>query len=65
MKIEFLGHGLFDEQDDTVGNYLHKSFQDKNFDTFQCFVAFTTLSGLSVFMDKLENEKPRYKTIEF
>ena len=43
MKFEFLGHGLFDEHDTTVGNYLHKSFQDKNFDTFQCFVAFTTL----------------------
>lgn len=65
MKFEFLGHGLFDDQDNTVGNYLHKSFQDKNFNSFQCFVAFTTLSGLSVFMDKLVYEKERYKTIEF
>ncbi|OAQ42701.1 hypothetical protein A5893_17345 [Pedobacter psychrophilus] len=65
MKFEFLGHGLFDEHDTTVGNYLHKSFQDKNFDTFQCFVAFTTLSGLSVFIDELEAVKERYKKIEF
>ena len=65
MKFEFLGHGLFDEHDTTVGNYLHKSFQDKNFDTFQCFVAFTTLSGLSVFIDELEAVKERYRKIEF
>lgn len=65
MKFEFLGHGLFDEHDTTVGNYLHKSFKDKNFDTFQCFVAFTTLSGLSVFIDELEKVKTRYKKIEF
>lgn len=65
MKFEFLGHGLFDEHDSTVGNYLHKSFQDKNFDTFQCFVAFTTLSGLSVFIDELEKVKSKYKKIEF
>lgn len=65
MKFEFLGHGLFDEHDTTVGNYLHKSFQDKNFDTFQCFVAFTTLSGLSVFIDELDAVQERYKKIEF
>ena len=29
MKIEFLGHGIFEEQNNTVGNYLHKSFKDK------------------------------------
>ena len=52
MKFEFLGHGLFDEH-------------DKNFDTFQCFVAFTTLSGLSVFIDELEAVKERYRKIEF
>jgi HKD family nuclease len=65
MKFEFLGHGLFDEYGTTVGNYLHKSFKDENFDTFQCFVAFTTLSGLSVFIDELEKVKTRYKKIEF
>ena len=61
MKIEFLGHGIFEEQDNTVGNYLHKSFKDKNFDTFKCFVAYTTLSGLSIFMDELEKVKNKYK----
>lgn len=65
MKIEFLGHGIFEEQDNTVGNYLHKSFKDKNFDTFKCFVAYTTLSGLSIFMDELEKVKHKYKKIEF
>ena len=65
MKIEFLGHGLFEEHDSTVGNYLHKSFQDLHFDTFQCFVAFTTLSGLSVFIDGLETTKSRFKKVEF
>jgi HKD family nuclease len=65
MKIEFLGHGIFEEQDNTVGNYLHKSFKDKNFDTFKCFVAYTTLSGLSIFIDELEKVKHKYKKIEF
>lgn len=65
MKIEFLGHGIFEEQDNTVGNYLHKSFKDKNFDTFKCFVAYTTLSGLSIFIDELEKVKHIYKKIEF
>ena len=65
MKIEFLGHGIFEEQDNTVGNYLHKSFKDKNFDTFKCFVAYTTLSGLSIFIDELEKVKLNYKKIEF
>ena len=65
MKIEFLGHGIFEEQDNTVGNYLHKSFKDKNFNTFKCFVAYTTLSGLSIFMDELEKVKHKYKKIEF
>lgn len=65
MKIEFLGHGLFEEQDNTVGNYLHKSFKDKNFDTFKCFVAYTTLSGLSIFIDELEKVRNKYKKIEF
>jgi HKD family nuclease len=65
MKIEFLGHGIFEEQDNTVGNYLHKSFKDKNFDTFKCFVAYTTLSGLSIFIDELERVKLHYKKIEF
>lgn len=65
MKIEFLGHGIFEEQDNTVGNYLHKSFKDKNFDTFKCFVAYTTLSGLSIFIDELEKAKHKYKKIEF
>lgn len=65
MKIEFLGHGIFEEQDSTVGNYLHKSFKDKNFHTFKCFVAYTTLSGLSIFIDELEKVKLNYKKIEF
>jgi HKD family nuclease len=65
MKIEFLGHGIFEEQDNTVGNYLHKSFKDKNYDTFKCFVAYTTLSGLSIFIDELEKVKLNYKKIEF
>lgn len=65
MKFEFLGHGLFDEHDKTVGNYLHKSFKDKKFDVFQCFIAYTTLSGLSVFIDELEKVKKKYKKIEF
>jgi HKD family nuclease len=65
MKIEFLGHGIFEEQDNTVGNYLHKSFKDKNFDTFKCFVAYTTLSGLSIFIDELEKVILNYKKIEF
>lgn len=65
MKIEFLGHGIFEEQDNTVGNYLHKSFKDKNFDTFKCFVAYTTLSVLSIFIDELEKVKLNYKKIEF
>ena len=65
MKIEFLGHGIFEEQDNTVGNYLHKSFKDKNFDSFKCFVAYTTLSGLSIFIDELEKVKHKYKNIEF
>jgi len=64
MKIEFLGHGILEEQDNTVGNYLHKSFKDKNFDTFKCFVAYTTLSGLSIFIDELEKVKLNYKKIE-
>jgi HKD family nuclease len=64
MKLQFLGHGLTDENDFTVGNYLRNSFKDPNYTSFECFVAYTTLSGLSIFIDELEEAKSRFSKIE-
>lgn len=64
MKLQFLGHGLTDENELTVGNYLRSSFKSDNYNSFKAFVAFTTLSGLSIFIDELENAKQTYKEIE-
>ena len=64
MKLQFLGHGLSDENDFTVGNYLRNSFKDHNYTSFEGFIAYTTLSGLSIFIDELEEAKPRFSKIE-
>ena len=65
MKIDFLGHGLGADQNKTVANYLRNSFGDPNYDFFQGFIAYASLSGINFFVDKIEQRKEHFKDLTF
>jgi HKD family nuclease len=65
MKIDFIGHGLGADQNKTVANYLRNSFGDPNYDFFQGFIAYASLSGINFFVEKIEQRKERFKDLTF
>jgi HKD family nuclease len=65
MKTTFLGHGLDSENKNTVGKQLTISFEGKDYNRFNGFVAFATLSGVKSLKSNLEIAKLNYEHIRF
>lgn len=56
MQVRFLGQGLIDSTE-SAGSILIESFQDNEFQSFSCFVAFVGVSGLRQLESHIENSK--------
>jgi HKD family nuclease len=65
MKTTFLGHGLDFENKNNVRKQLEESFESKVYNKFNGFVAFATLSGVSLLKSNLEIAKSNYEHIRF
>lgn len=65
MQLNFIGHGLDPTNENTVGNVLATSFQDKKFDSFIGLVAFASISGVRKLLPFINNAKPSYKNLTF
>lgn len=65
MRIEFLGHGLHENNTNTVGHVLIDSFRNSDYYSFIGFSAFTKMSGINRIKDELLTAKEYFKTIKF
>ncbi|MGN6801232.1 MAG: phospholipase D-like domain-containing protein, partial [Ginsengibacter sp.] len=65
MQVNFIGHGLDPDNENTVGNLLATSFQDPKFDTFFSLVAFASTSGVRLLMPFILDAKAKYKELVF
>ncbi len=65
MKTTFLGHGLDSENKNNVGKQLAISFESKDYNRFNGFVAFATLSGVKSLKSSLQIAKSNYEHIRF
>lgn len=63
MQVAFLGQGL-DQNDSSVGNELLRSFADKDFDEFYCFVGFASAKGIELLSDALTNSKAKFSKFQ-
>lgn len=65
MQVNFIGHGLDPNNENTVGNLLATSFQDPKFDSFFSLVAFASNSGVRLLMPFILEAKEKYKELCF
>lgn len=65
MRIEFLGHGLHENNTNTVGHVLIDSFRNPDYYSFVGFSAFTKMSGLNKIKDVLLTARNYFKSIKF
>lgn len=65
MKATFLGHGLDSKNKFNVGKQLAVSFDSSNYDTFNGFVAFAAVSGVSAILKNLKKAKGNYSQLRF
>jgi len=65
MKIEFLGHGLHDNNINTVGDWLCSTLRDSDYHSFVGFSAFTKMSGINRIKNDLLIAKKSYSSIKF
>lgn len=65
MRIEFLGHGLHENNTNTVGHVLIDSFRNPDYYSFIGFSAFTKMSGLNKLRDELLKARNYFKSIKF
>lgn len=65
MKATFLGHGLDSKNKFNVGKQLAVSFDSSNYDTFNGFVAFAAVSGVSAILKNLKKAKGNYNQLRF
>lgn len=65
MIVEFLGHGLHYEEDETCGNHICSAIQDNSFDKITFIIAFLRKTGLDYLVPFLKNAKKAKKQITF
>lgn len=65
MTVDFIGHGFGADPNRTVANYLRSSFGDPNYDIFQGFIAYASLSGIRIFIEKIKERKDCFREIVF
>lgn len=65
MRIEFLGHGLHENNTNTVGHVLIDSFRNSDYYSFIGFSAFTKMSGINKIKGELLKAKDYFKSIKF
>jgi HKD family nuclease len=64
VRIEFLGHGLHENNTNTVGHVLIDSFRNSDYYSFIGFSAFTKMSGINRIKEELLTAKEYFKTIK-
>jgi HKD family nuclease len=65
MRIEFLGHGLLEDNSNTVGHVLVDTFRNPDYYSFIGFSAFTKMSGLNRIKEELLKAREYYDSIKF
>jgi len=65
MKLEFLGHGLHDDNTNTVGDWLISTFKDSDYYSFIGFSAFTKMSGINRIKDELLIAQKNFESLKF
>ena len=60
MNIKFLGQGLSNSKN-TVGDILIKSFSNKKYYKFTCYIAFLSLAGVSGLSETIKKSKKHIK----
>lgn len=65
MRIEFLGHGLHENNINTVGDWLCSTLKDEDYFSFIGFSAFTKMSGINRIKTELLIAKARFSQLKF
>jgi hypothetical protein len=66
MQVNFIGHGLHNDNQINVGEQLAASLSDGEiFDSFHGFVAFAASSGILKLIKSLDTAKQKFKRIVF
>jgi HKD family nuclease len=65
MQVNFIGHGLDPNNENTVGNLLATSFDDKKFDNFTGLVAFASISGVKKLIPHIKKSRSKFKDLTF
>ncbi len=65
MQVNFIGHGLDPKNENTVGNILATSFEEKKFDSFTGLVAFASYAGVKKLIPSINFAKKNYKKLNF
>lgn len=65
MKLEFLGHGLHENNTNTVGDWLISTFKDSDYHSFIGFSAFTKMSGINRIKEELLIAQKRFDSLKF
>jgi hypothetical protein len=65
MIVEFLGQGLYEDESETIGNYICSSFKEELFAEITVFVAFLRKSGISILRPYIEKALEQGKKITF
>lgn len=65
MIVEFLGQGLYDEENETSGNHICSALNNEFFNEITFFVAFLRKTGLSQILKFLKKAKSEKKNITF
>lgn len=65
MQVNFIGHGLDPDNENTVGNLLATSFKDEKFENFTGLVAFASISGVRKLIPHIKKSIDRFKGLTF
>ena len=65
MQINFIGHGLDPKNENTVGNILATSFEEKKFNSFTGLVAFASYAGVKKLVPSISIAKKHFEKINF
>lgn len=65
MQINFIGHGLDPKNENTVGNILATSFEEKKFNSFTGLVAFASYAGVKKLVPSINTAKKHFEKINF
>ncbi len=65
MQIDFIGHGLNQNNKINVGDQIATSLKGSHFESFIGFVAFSAISGVNKLLPFLKEAKTKYKKLVF